>query len=403
MTLKCPECGTVPANEPATFRCPCGGLLGVAADIRAPAPRALDATPLGVWRYRQAIPVPDDVEPVTLGEGGTGLHDCPRMAEWVGVRRLLVKNEGENPTGSFKDRGMTVGMTLAKARGARVVGCASTGNTAASLAAYAARAGMEAVVIIPSGKIALGKLAQSLAHGARVLAIDGSFDDAMRAVFDTAERGDMYLLNSVNPYRLEGQKTLAYEVVEQLGGRAPGRVVYPVGNAGNISAGHKGFAELHEAGHIDHVPRMSGVQAAGASPLAAHLLKGSAYAAVSAPETVATAIRIGNPVNWKRAKAAITNTKGAITTATDDEILEAQLELATREGILVEPASATPLAGLRKLVRSGEVSADEEVVVVTTGHGLKDPDVLTSRLADRITRVPAEASAIRAAIRGGDS
>ncbi len=323
----------------------------------------------GVWRYAPLLPG-DAANAVTMAEGATGLHRCDRIGPELGIAELYLKNEGENPTGSFKDRGMTVGLTRAVELGATAVACASTGNTSASMAAYAARCGIRAIVLIPGGKVATGKLAQAIVHGAEIVQIDGNFDDAMRLVHElSVEDGDVYLLNSINPFRLEGQKTLAFEVCEDLG-RCPDVVVLPMGNAGNISAIWKGFKEFRRAGLIDRLPRMIGVQAEGAAPIVETLRSRSETCRVERPETIATAIRIGAPVNWRKAVAAIEESGGDCGTVTDDEIVAAQRDLAQREGRFVEPASAAPIAFLRK---HGVVEAST-VVCVATGHGLKDPD-----------------------------
>lgn len=387
---------TFPVADPRV-RCTCGGLLEVKAAWR-PALKEWDRRPLGVWRYREMLPLPADAVPVTLGEGGTGLHHVPRMAEWVGVDHLHVKNEGENPTGSFKDRGMTVGVSFAKALGHQVVGCASTGNTAASLAAYAARAGLTAVVLIPAGKIALGKLAQSIVHGAQVIAVRGNFDEALRAINTLADDGALYLLNSVNPLRLEGQKTLVWEALDQHDG-TPDRIVYPVGNAGNISAAHKALKEWQAMDLLPSMPRLTGIQAEGAAPFV-RLMQGDAERLVpdATPETIATAIRIGDPVSWPKARDAVRDTGGTVATVTDAEILEAQGQLASREGIFVEPASAASLAGLRKLVAAGEVDTGERIICVTTGNGLKDPDAVLKGGTREIIEVDADAEAVRAVL-----
>jgi len=376
--LECVECGRTFSDD-SLLRCPrCGGLLEVALDYDAIEVdrRTLERRELGVWAFRELLPVSTD-DPVTMGEGGTGLHPCPTLADELGVRSLHVKNEGENPTGSFKDRGMTVGVTKAVELGAEVVACASTGNTSASLAAYAARAGLTCAVLLPAGKVALGKLAQALFHGARVVPVDGNFDDALAVVRRLAEEGLVYLLNSVNPFRLSGQRTIAYEICRQLGWEVPDAVVVPVGNAGNISAIWQGFLDLRALGLIDELPRMYGVQAEGARPIVDAVLEGREDIEPDPdPETVATAIRIGNPVNAVKALRAIRCSGGWAVAVTDDEILRAQRELATKEGIFVEPASAASIAGLRRLVEAGEIEPDESVVCVTTGHGLKDPEIV---------------------------
>ena len=329
---------------------------------------------------------------MTLREGDTPLLRCDRLAEWAGVRELRVKVEGANPTGSFKDRGMTVGVTLARSLGATTLACASTGNTSASLAAYGARAGMRPLVLVPRGKIAMGKMAQAMAFGARVVEIDGDFDDGMRLVEQLSADGGVYLLNSLNPLRLEGQKTLMFEVLEAC---SPDRVLYPVGNGGNISAGHKALREAHATGLSRAAPMLSGAQAEGASPLARAWSEKRAYAPQPRAETLATAIRIGAPVNAAKAMRAVEKTGGAFVLVTDEEILDAQRAMAAREGIFVEPASAAPLAGLRKMVAAGVASRSESVVLVATGNGLKDADVV-ARFAEPATRVPATLEALRA-------
>jgi len=282
-----------------------------------------------------------------------------------------VKFEGANPTGSFKDRGMTVAVTLAKSAGARRVVVASTGNTAASAAAYAARAGMECLVVLPKGKVARGKLAQAILHGAKILEVEGYFDDALGLVVNRLVEEGYYPLNSFNPWRLEGQKTIAFEIVEQLGG-VPDYVIVPVGNAGNISAIWKGFKELYEIGLIDKLPRMIGVQASGAAPLAKAWRMGLRRPVfIDNPKTIASAIRIGRPINWPKAMRAVEESKGFFIEVTDDEITRAQISLARLEGIGVEPASAAPLAALGRLV---DKLNDSTIVLIATGHALKDPD-----------------------------
>ncbi|MDP7080577.1 MAG: threonine synthase [Candidatus Undinarchaeales archaeon] len=375
------------------YTCDCGGLLEVRYDLAATgaSKEAFASRPPGVWRYRELLPVAPDVTPVSLEEGNTGLHRCKRLASELGSGPLWMKNEGENPTGSFKDRGMTVGVTVARELGASFVGCASTGNTSASLSAYAARSGMRCLVILPVEKIAKGKLSQAIAHGAEIIGIEGGFDVAMRLIKEACDRYDIYLLNSLNPYRLEGQKTLGFEVVEALGWEVPDWIVLPVGNAGNISAIWKGLKELRELGIIDRLPRMAGVQAAGAAPIAAMVREGrDDFAPVLAPETLATAIRIGNPVNWPKAIRAIKESNGTALAVSDESILSAQRRLARQEGLFVEPASASPIAGLEALLEEGTIGADERVVCVTTGTGLKDPNIVIDRYPDPIVRIDAD-------------
>ncbi len=314
-----------------------------------------------IERYREHLPLEEGDPVVTLNEGSTPLVEAPVISERVGAR-VYLKLEGANPTGSFKDRGMTVAVSRAAGRGAEAVICASTGNTAASAAAYAARAGMRGAVIVPEGKIAIGKLAQALMHGARVIAIRGNFDDALTLVRELAQKHPIELVNSVNPYRIEGQKTAAFEVIEELG-EAPGALAIPVGNAGNITAWWRGFGERTEA------PRLYGFQAAGAAPL----VSGKP---VANPETVASAIRIGNPARWEEAMTAVTQSRGRIAAVTDEQILDAYRLLASREGVFCEPASAASVAGILThglQVVEGD-SPPESVVCVLTGHGLKDPD-----------------------------
>ncbi|WP_256546204.1 threonine synthase [Halobellus inordinatus] len=330
----------------------------------------------GVWRYRAALPFE---EGVSLPEGDTPLHEAPRLREEIGVETLRVKHEGMNPTGSFKDRGMTVGVRVAKELGVGRLACASTGNTSAALAAYGARGGMETLVLLPSGKVAAGKIAQAALHDARILEVDGNFDACLDIVQDLAKLGEVYLLNSLNPFRLEGQKTIGLEILEEFRddyGRFPDRIVLPVGNAGNTSALYKAFRELVQSGALDpsEVPMLTGVQAEGAAPMVEAIENGwEDTKRWDHVETRATAIRIGNPVNAPKALPGIRQTGGTAVAVSDDAITEAQRDLA-REGIGVEPASAASVAGLKKLRDKGVVDAGEDVVCLTTGHLLKDPD-----------------------------
>jgi threonine synthase len=397
--LRCIECGTGYGGEEVIYRCRrCSGILEVVTDIEAVKEKISDggwrSRPLSVWRYVDFLPVRDPARVVTLSEGGTGLHRCGRLAERLGMKRLYVKFEGENPTGSFKDRGMTMGMTKARELGVEVVICASTGNTSASLAAYAAKAGIQCIVLVPAGKIGLGKLAQAIAHGARIVQVKGNFDDSLRMVFQICERNHgIYLLNSINPYRIEGQKTIGFEVAEQLG-VPPDCMVMPVGNAGNISAAWKGFNEFEAVGLTKTRPRMIGIQAEGAAPIVeAYRGKKHTITPVESPETVATAIRIGNPVSWHKALNAIYDSGGHADTVTDQEILDAQRLLAQTEGIFAEPASAAPIASLKKLLDQKVINRSESVVCVATGHGLKDADVIT-RVFGKPVEVEADIDAI---------
>jgi threonine synthase len=331
------------------------------------------------WRgiidaYRGRLPVTDKTPIVTLCEGNTPLVDAPRLSDVVGAR-VMLKVEGANPTGSFKDRGMTMAISKAAEEGAKVVVCASTGNTSASAAAYAARAGMLAAVIIPDGHVALGKLAQALIHGAKVVSIHGSFDDALHVVRQLGERGGVTVVNSINPFRIEGQKTAAFEICDALG-TAPDVHCIPVGNAGNITAYWKGYGEYERDGVVDTLPRMLGWQAAGSAPL----VHGEP---VAHPETIATAIRIGNPASWDAAIAARDESGGHIGAVTDAQILEAYRMLASQEGVFVEPASAASVAGLLQAAASGLVERGETIVCTVTGHGLKDPNRAIAQIEAR--------------------
>ncbi len=316
--------------------------------------------------YRDRLPVEDSWTPITLREGGTPLVPAPRLSEYTGCT-VHLKVEGLNPTGSFKDRGMTMAVTEAVARGQQAVLCASTGNTSASAAAYAARAGITCAVLIPQGKIAMGKLAQAVMHGAKIIQIDGNFDDCLELARKlTADYPTVSLVNSVNPFRIEGQKTAAFEIVDALG-VAPDVHSLPVGNAGNITAYWKGYTEYHRDGLTDRLPRMLGTQAAGAAPL----VLGEP---VSEPETIATAIRIGSPASWTTAVEAQQQSDGRFLAATDEEILAAYHLVARTEGVFVEPASAASIAGLLKSIEDGWVAKGSTVVCTVTGNGLKDPD-----------------------------
>jgi len=328
------------------------------------------ARPGVVRRFRERLPEIPDGAIASLGEGDTPLIEAPKLSEAVGAS-VHLKFEGMNPTGSFKDRGMAVALSRAVAEGAKACVCASTGNTAASAAAYAARAGISCYVVVPVGKIAMGKAVQILAHGAKIIQVEGNFDAALRLSRQAADSlGTVALVNSVNPDRIQGQKTAAFEVSEVLG-RPPDALALPVGNAGNITAYWKGFAEWRESGLADSAPKMLGFQAEGSAPL----VTGSD---VASPETVASAIRIGAPASKEGALGAVRESGGAIESVTDEEILSAQLLLARTEGVFCEPASAAPVAGLLKLTREGRAPGGT-VVAVLTGHGLKDPDVILSR------------------------
>ena len=405
--LRCTECGQEIAGETASadFRCTsCGGLfevvytwsephdasdrptLGQPADARIPNASALRwlwmerrtstlaADQSGVWRFRDLLPILNDVDhPVTLREGNTPLYELPRSAAAVGINWLLAKHQGMNPTGSFKDTGMTAALSVAVERGYQWVACASTGNTSAAMSAYAARAGLRSIVLIPEGKIAWGKLSQSMDYGAVTLQLRTDFDGCVRALKELIRRLPIYLLNSVNPYRLEGQKTPAFELMEQLDWQVPEHIIVPGGNLANNAALGKGFDELRRLGFIARVPTISVVQAAGASPLVRSMaINGGRELLPMTADTRATAIRIGNPASFHKAVHTIHRTGGWTEAVSEQEIALAKAEIGA-EGIGCEPASAVTLAGLKKLVAQGKIAPEERVVLILTGHTLKDP------------------------------
>ncbi len=351
----------------------------------------MTASPPLLERYRDLLARDGEAFPITLGEGATPLIHARRLGEELGLSALHLKFEGTNPTGSFKDRGMVLAVNRAVSQGARAVVCASTGNTSASAAAYAAAAGLPCHVILPAGKVARGKLAQALAAGARLVMVDGNFDAALQAVRRLGEEGVAVVVNSINPDRLEGQQTAAWEVVDTLG-RAPDALALPVGNAGNITAYWRGFQAYAEADRAPdaRLPRMLGFQAEGAAPI----VHG---AAVESPETVATAIRIGNPASWQGAVSARDESGGLIEAVTDDEILEVQRLIVRLEGVFCEPASAAGVAGVRRLAAEGRIARGEVVVCVLTGHGLKDPDAVQAEEGS-LTPIAPELDAIREAM-----
>jgi threonine synthase len=340
--------------------------------------------------YRKYLPVTENTPLITLGEGDTPLVRSTRLESEFGVGELYFKLESCNPSGSFKDRGMVMAVAKALEAGYKAVACASTGNTSASASAYAAAAGIESVIVIPKGKIALGKLAQAIVYGARIIMVDGNFDVALRMVRELTEKHPVALVNSVNPHRIEGQKTAAFEICDVLG-RAPDLLFLPVGNAGNITAYWKGFKEYRDNGIIATAPKMMGFQAAGAAPIVlGH--------PVEKPETIATAIRIGNPASWQKAVAAKDESGGRIDMVTDDEILEAYHIMAEKGGIFGEPASAASLAGLIKMKRQGHEFNGQKVVCVVTGSGLKDADTAIKGFSGKFIEVAAELSAMEKAL-----
>lgn len=394
--IVCVNCNTKYKDNEVIYTCKeCGSVLEVGIDIENLdiSKDIFDCRKDTLWKYKEFMPV-DETKMVSLDEGGTPFCKCDKLGSELGIE-LFVKVEGSNPTGSFKDRGMSVGMTKAMELGVDTVGCASTGNTSASLAAYAARAGLRCVVLLPSGKVALGKLAQAMFHGAEVLSVNGNFDEALEAVTALALEKHLYLLNSINPYRLEGQKSIGFEIVHELGWKSPDRIILPVGNAGNISAIWKGVTEFYKAGFIDSLPMMTGIQAEGACPIVNAFRKNTMdLVPTENPETIATAIRIGAPVSSIKALRAIYDSNGFAETVTDDEILEAQKELARKEGIGVEPASAASIAGLKKLVAEGIIDKGEQVVCIVTGHLLKDPNTAINACVEPI-EIDADVDALK--------
>ncbi|NLB17878.1 MAG: threonine synthase [Syntrophomonadaceae bacterium] len=344
-----------------------------------------------VEEYREYLPVTDETPVVSLQEGNTPLVFAPNISDMVGAE-VYLKFEGGNPTGSFKDRGMAMAMSKAKEEGAEVVMCASTGNTSASAAAFAARCGIRCVVLIPDGKIAQGKLAQALIYGAQVLAVDGNFDQALTIVTDITSKHPVTLVNSLNPFRIEGQKTGAFEICDRLGG-APDYLAIPVGNAGNITAYWKGFLEYHRKKVTQSLPKMIGFQAEGAAPIVRREI-------VLNPETVATAIRIGSPASWHQAVEAAHQSAGSISAVSDEEILNAYKLVARKEGLFVEPASAAPIAGILKKGALRQFQPDQKIVCILTGHGLKDPDNAVKTAATNPEIVPADEKSVLKVIFG---
>jgi threonine synthase len=407
ISLRCVECSAlypgIEAGWKPRYRCTCGGVLDVelappagATDLRQLFDERASAPPTwpvntgnmlpdhsGVWRYRELIlPVPGQYI-VSRPEGNTGLYpvgmeNCGagrighrQIGSYAGLDHLFLKHEGENPTGSFKDRGMTVGVTMASLLGAQAVACASTGNTSASLASYAAQAGMRGIVFLPAGNVAVGKLAQSLAYGATTIQVDGDFDAAMQLVEQVCNELGIYLLNSLNPYRVEGQKSIGFELLQQLNWQAPDWLVLPAGNLGNTSAIGKAFRQAYQLSLISHMPRFASIQAAGANPFYRSFQQGFATREPVQAQTVATAIKIGDPVSFTRARRVIEESNGLVEEVTDAEILAAKT-IIDRSGLGCEPASAATLAGIRKLVERGVMKRDERVVGVLTGNLLKD-------------------------------
>ena len=331
----------------------------------------------GVWRYRELLPFGETPDVVTLREGNTPVLDAPRAAQYAGLDRITFKHQGFNPSGSFKDNGMTCGVSQARRLGKRVVACVSTGNTSASMAAYASAAGLVPVIFLPHGNISFGKLAQALEYGALTLQVEANFDEILALVREVAERAGVYLLNSINPFRIEGQKTIAIEMADQLDWEVPDWVVMPGGNLGNASALGKGFLELFKLGLIRRLPRIAVVQACGSAPFYDYVRSElrTNFAPVLNPETLATAIRIGNPVSWPKAFSIVEQTRGVVESASEQEIADAKAVIG-QCGIGCEPASAATLAGIRKLASAGIIQRSESVLGILTGNVLKDPDYI---------------------------
>ncbi len=420
-SLRCIKCKKEYDITEKIYRCECGSLLDVRHDIerlketvslklfeaRAAARRPYNS---GVWRYKELVlPAEDDII-VTRGEGNTGLYSSAKVSGFAGVKNLLMKHEGENPTGSFKDRGMTAGITTARIVGATRVACASTGNTSSSMASYASLAGLRPLVFIPEGKIAYGKLSQTLAYGAETIEVRGNFDDAMDLVQKTCSETGIYLLNSLNACRLEGQKTIMFEMLQQMDWKVPDWVVVPGGNLGNASAFGKAFRELLDIGLIDGMPRVAVIQAHGANPLYRSYADGfRKHHELEDPETIASAIKIGKPVNYEKAVRTLRWTKGIVEEVSEQEIMDAKA-IVDGSGIGAEPASCASVAGVRKLSEKGKIKEDESVVCILTGNMLKDPDAtinyhtgklggIKSNFANRPKIVRADMKSVMGALR----
>lgn len=395
-TISCSSCAHTIDTLAADTTCPrCDGLLN--ATIASPPARGVALQQLfdsrlsvhsyrstaaaqsGVWRFRELVLDLPIGEAVSLHEGNTPLIESAAIARFASAESLRIKHEGHNPSGSFKDRGMTVAMTQARRCRATAVACASTGNTSSSMAAYAAQAGIPALVLVPAGRISTGKLAQTVAYAARTLMVRGDFDDCLRLVREASKQLGVYLANSVNPYRIEGQKTIIFELLQQCGWNAPDWIAFPAGNLGNTSAFGKALSEAHELGLISHVPRLLAVQASGAAPFARAFSEGFVTRHRVKAETIATAIRIGDPASWDRGVAAIRSTDGVVAAVSDDEILAAKSEIDAC-GVGCEPASAASIAGVRSMISAGIIEPGANIVAILTGHMLKDPDSLMPKV-----------------------
>ncbi|MCP4179904.1 MAG: threonine synthase [bacterium] len=394
--LQCINCSKTYDIRDLRYTCNCGGLLDVKRNLqpinkkellsiwenRWKAKSGPDAS--GVWRYKELILDLPSEEIITKYEGNTRMYEAGKAGEYAGIKNFLLKHEGENPTASFKDRGMTCGITAANMLGAKTVACASTGNTSASMAAYAAKAGFKSIIFIPSGKIAYGKLAQALAYGGLTLQIEGNFDDAMALVREVSEKFNIYLLNSINPFRIEGQKAIGFEILQQLDWKVPDWFIIPGGNLGNNTALSKGLKELHELGIINKIPRIAVIQAAGANPLYKMWKNKTPYKAVIDPDTIATAIKIGNPISWEKSLKGIEWSNGVVEDVTEQEIMDAKA-MVDASGIGAEPASCCVVAGAKKLVESGIIDKECSAVGILTGNILKDPDAVVNYHLDKLT------------------
>ncbi len=393
--LECIRCSAKYELDHTGYSCDCGALLEVKRDLaringinlkqiwedRWGARSGVESS--GVWRYRELILDIPDEKIITRFEGNTRLYPSGVLSDYTGLNRFYLKHEGENPTGSFKDRGMTCGISAANMFGAQTVACASTGNTSASLASYAAVGGMKGIIFIPSGKIAYGKLAQALAYGGETLQIEGNFDDAMELVQNVCSELNIYLLNSINPFRIEGQKAILFETLQQMDWKVPDWFVIPGGNLGNNSALSKGLMELHELGIIDKIPRIAVIQAEGANPLYTMWKEKREFKAKKDPETIATAIKIGNPVSWEKSLRGIEWSNGVVEQVSEQEIMDAKAKVDS-SGIGAEPASCCVVAGMKKLVEAGTIKSSESVVGILTGNLLKDPDAVVNYHLDNL-------------------
>ena len=393
--LECVRCGKQYDLSKVRYNCDCGGILDLVRDFSKVDGQELKALwesrwgtkrglySSGVWRYKELILDIDEKYIVSRQEGNTRLYPAGKAGEYAGLKNFFLKHEGENPTGSFKDRGMTCGVSAAKYYGAQQVACASTGNTSASMASYADIGGMRSIIFIPEGKIAYGKLSQALAFGGRTLQIKGNFDDAMELVQNVCHELNIYLLNSINPFRIEGQKAIGFEVLQQLDWEVPDWFIIPGGNLGNNSALTKGLEELYKLGIINKIPRVAVIQAAGAAPLAKMWKNHTPYERVMNPETIATAIKIGNPISWEKSLRGLKWCDGVVEDVTEQEIMDAKAWV-DAAGIGAEPASCCSVAGAKKLVDAGVIDPEAKVVGILTGNMLKDPDAIIGYHKDEL-------------------